>query len=154
MRVAAFSAGFRDLKVGDLVVHVEHGIGRYAGIVRVGEDGGDYLGARGIRFHVFPGSALRKKQPKWVMAAELTETTRLFARGVAAIEPETIYDLFGKDHSTAAARFYRWGFKGRFDEATAKEPRLLDGRALCPRLREPCTEGANHARGSIDAVDG
>jgi len=39
-RVAAFSAGFRDLKVGDLVVHVEHGIGRYAGIVRVGEDGG------------------------------------------------------------------------------------------------------------------
>lgn len=34
----------------------------------------------------------------------------------------TGYDLFGKDHSTAAARFYRWGFKGRFDEATAKEP--------------------------------
>ena len=34
----------------------------------------------------------------------------------------TGYDLFGKDHSTAAARFYRWGFKGRFDEATATEP--------------------------------
>jgi benzoyl-CoA 2,3-epoxidase subunit B len=34
----------------------------------------------------------------------------------------TGYDLFGKDRSTAAARFYRWGFKGRFDEATAKEP--------------------------------
>jgi benzoyl-CoA 2,3-dioxygenase component B len=34
----------------------------------------------------------------------------------------TGYDLFGKDHSTAAARFYRWGFKGRFDEASAKEP--------------------------------
>lgn len=33
----------------------------------------------------------------------------------------TGYDLFGKDHSSAAARFYRWGFKGRFDEATAKE---------------------------------
>ena len=54
------------------------------------EDGGDYLGARGIRFHVFPGSALRRKQPKWVMAAELTETTRLFARCVASIEPEWI----------------------------------------------------------------
>ncbi len=39
-KVAAFSAGFRDLKVGDMVVHVEHGIGRYAGIARVGEDGG------------------------------------------------------------------------------------------------------------------
>ena len=34
----------------------------------------------------------------------------------------TGYDLFGKDHSSAAARFYRWGFKGRFDEATAKDP--------------------------------
>jgi benzoyl-CoA 2,3-dioxygenase component B len=34
----------------------------------------------------------------------------------------TGYDLFGKDHSSAAARFYRWGFKGRFDEATATEP--------------------------------
>ena len=32
------------------------------------------------------------------------------------------YDLFGKDHSSAAARFYRWGFKGRFDEATATDP--------------------------------
>ena len=38
-RVAAFSPDFRDLKVGDLVVHVDHGIGRYAGIARVGEDG-------------------------------------------------------------------------------------------------------------------
>jgi benzoyl-CoA 2,3-dioxygenase component B len=34
----------------------------------------------------------------------------------------TGYDLFGKDHSSAAARFYRWGFKGRFNEATVKEP--------------------------------
>jgi len=34
----------------------------------------------------------------------------------------TGYDLFGKDHSSAAARFYRWGFKGRFNEATAQEP--------------------------------
>ena len=34
----------------------------------------------------------------------------------------TGYDLFGKDRSSSAARFYRWGFKGRFDEATAKEP--------------------------------
>jgi transcription-repair coupling factor (superfamily II helicase) len=38
-KVAAFSPGFRDLKVGDLVVHVEHGIAKYAGIARVGEDG-------------------------------------------------------------------------------------------------------------------
>ena len=60
-----------------------------------GEEGGEYLGARGIRFHIFPGSALRRKQPKWVMAAELTETTRLFARGAAAIDPEWIEQVGG-----------------------------------------------------------
>ena len=60
-----------------------------------GEEGGEYLGARGIRFHVFPGSALRRKQPKWVMAAELTETVRLYARCVAAIDPEWIEQIGG-----------------------------------------------------------
>ena len=49
-----------------------------------------YLGARGIRFWVWPGSALAKKAGKWVMAAELVETSRLFARCVADIEPEWI----------------------------------------------------------------
>jgi ATP-dependent helicase HrpA len=51
------------------------------------EDGG-YQGARGIKFWIHPGSALVKKAPRWVAAAELVETTRLFARGVAGIEPE------------------------------------------------------------------
>jgi ATP-dependent helicase HrpA len=54
------------------------------------EEGGEYLGARGVRFAVFPGSVLRKAQPKWVMAAELAETARLYARCVARIEPEWI----------------------------------------------------------------
>jgi ATP-dependent helicase HrpA len=53
-----------------------------------GPGGGDYLGARGARFTVFPGSALAKKSPTFVMAAELVETSRLFARTVAKIEPE------------------------------------------------------------------
>ncbi|SFH22629.1 ATP dependent DNA helicase [Neisseria elongata] len=53
-------------------------------------DGNDYTGARGSRFHLFPASALFKSKPKWVMAAELTETTRLYARDVAAIQPEWI----------------------------------------------------------------
>ncbi|MEO8528428.1 MAG: ATP-dependent RNA helicase HrpA, partial [Pseudolysinimonas sp.] len=47
----------------------------------------DYLGARGQRFIVFPGSALAKKTPEFVMAAELVETSRLFARTAAAIDP-------------------------------------------------------------------
>ena len=53
-------------------------------------DGNDYTGARGSRFHLFPASALFKAKPKWVMAAELVETTKLYARDVAAIQPEWI----------------------------------------------------------------
>ncbi len=51
-------------------------------------DAQEYEGARGIKFSLFPGSALFKKGPKWAMAAELAETTRLYARCVAKIEPE------------------------------------------------------------------
>ncbi|MGI8889124.1 MAG: ATP-dependent RNA helicase HrpA, partial [Nocardioidaceae bacterium] len=48
----------------------------------------DYLGARGTRFSIFPGSALFKKQPAFVMSAELVETARLWGRVNARIEPE------------------------------------------------------------------
>lgn len=48
----------------------------------------EYLGARGAKFALFPGSALFKKQPRWVMSAELVETSRLWARVNARIEPE------------------------------------------------------------------
>ena len=54
------------------------------------EPGAGYLGARGIRFHIWPGSSLLKKPGKWIMAAELVETTRLYARCVAQIQPEWI----------------------------------------------------------------
>ncbi|WP_033292263.1 ATP-dependent RNA helicase HrpA [Amycolatopsis jejuensis] len=54
---------------------------------------GDYLGARGARFAVFPGSALFKKQPRWVMSAELVETSRLWGRVNARIEPEWVEPL-------------------------------------------------------------
>ncbi|HEY6932087.1 MAG TPA: ATP-dependent RNA helicase HrpA [Marmoricola sp.] len=47
----------------------------------------DYLGARGARFAIFPGSGLFRNQPSFVMAAELVETSRLWARQVAAIDP-------------------------------------------------------------------
>jgi ATP-dependent helicase HrpA len=48
---------------------------------------GDYLGARGARFSIFPGSGLFKRQPQFVMAAELVETSRLWGRQCAAIDP-------------------------------------------------------------------
>jgi ATP-dependent helicase HrpA len=53
----------------------------------------DYLGARGARFAIFPGSALFGKQPQFVMAAELVETSRLWGRVNAAIEPEWAEEL-------------------------------------------------------------
>ncbi|SFL64471.1 ATP-dependent RNA helicase HrpA [Rugamonas rubra] len=52
------------------------------------EPGAGFLGARGIKFHVWPGSSLLKKPGKWIMAAELVDTTRLYARGIAQIQPE------------------------------------------------------------------
>lgn len=53
----------------------------------------EYLGARNRRFMIHPGSGLAKKTPKWIMAGELVETTRLFARDVARIQPEWIEPL-------------------------------------------------------------
>ena len=55
----------------------------------------EYLGARNARFAIWPGSALAKKPPRWVMAAELVETSRLWARTVASIKPEWIEPLAG-----------------------------------------------------------
>ncbi|CAM5491459.1 ATP-dependent RNA helicase HrpA [Streptomyces abikoensis] len=53
----------------------------------------EYLGARSAKFAVFPGSALFRKQPRWVMSAELVETSRLWARVNAKVEPEWIEPL-------------------------------------------------------------
>ncbi|MGX7679823.1 ATP-dependent RNA helicase HrpA [Jatrophihabitans sp. DSM 45814] len=54
---------------------------------------GDYLGARNAKFAIFPGSALFRKQPRFLMAAELVETSRLWGRSVAAIQPEWAEEL-------------------------------------------------------------
>ncbi|MFF8309631.1 ATP-dependent RNA helicase HrpA [Streptomyces lydicus] len=66
-----------------------------AGLEGTKEGGGknEYLGARSAKFAVFPGSALFKKPPRWVMSAELVETSRLWARVNAKIEPEWIEPL-------------------------------------------------------------
>ncbi|WP_404361281.1 ATP-dependent RNA helicase HrpA [Methylotuvimicrobium sp. KM1] len=50
----------------------------------------EYLGARGLKFFIFPGSGLHKARPKWIMAAEQVETSKVYARTVARIEPEWI----------------------------------------------------------------
>ncbi|HEU5151249.1 MAG TPA: ATP-dependent RNA helicase HrpA [Iamia sp.] len=55
----------------------------------------EFRGARGARFQIAAGSVLARKPPAWVMAAELVETNRLWARGVATIRPEWVEELAG-----------------------------------------------------------
>ena len=54
---------------------------------------GEYLGTRGKKLWIFPGSGLAKKSPQWIMASELVDTSRLYARSCAAIEPEWIEQI-------------------------------------------------------------
>ncbi len=68
--------------------------GLLSNIATLDEDS-QYLGARGIKWHIFPGSGLFKKKPKWIMASELVDTTRLYARCVAKIEPEWVEQAAG-----------------------------------------------------------
>ena len=61
-------------------------------LTRIGlkQDKADYLGARNLKFYIHPSSTLFKKQPKWVMASEQVETTRVYARMVGCIKPEWV----------------------------------------------------------------
>ncbi|MBI2313409.1 MAG: ATP-dependent RNA helicase HrpA [Betaproteobacteria bacterium] len=96
------------------------------------DDGEGYLGARGIRFAIFPGSALRRKQPRWVVAAELMETARLYARCVAAIEPEWLERAGGH----LCKRTYldpHWEKSGA--QVVAYERLTLYGLVIVPRRR-------------------
>ncbi|MCX7076322.1 MAG: ATP-dependent RNA helicase HrpA, partial [Methylococcales bacterium] len=52
----------------------------------------EYLGGRGLKFFIFPGSGLHKLRPKWIVAAEQVETSKVYARTVARVEPEWIED--------------------------------------------------------------
>ncbi len=60
------------------------------------DESGYYLGARGIRYLIHPSSPLQKKAGKWIMAAEITETTRLFGRCIARIDPDWL-EIVGAD---------------------------------------------------------
>ena len=96
------------------------------------EDGDYFLGARGIKFYPFPGSGVDKKGLKWLVAAELAETTRLFARTLARIDPEWIEAAAGD----VATRNY---FEPKWDRASgqviASERVSLYGLTIVPRRR-------------------
>ena len=94
------------------------------------EEAESYLGARGIRFHLHPGSGIDKKRAKWVMVGELADTTRLYGRCVARIEPAWIEQAAGE-------RCERTYFEPHWDksrgEVVASERVALYGLTLVPR---------------------
>jgi ATP-dependent helicase HrpA len=89
-----------------------------------------YLGARGLKFFLHPGSGIAKKSAKWVLAAELTETTRLYARCAARIEPEWIERVAG-DLVDKTWFDPRW--EQERGEVVASERVALYGLTLVPR---------------------
>ncbi|HFC7191753.1 TPA: DUF3418 domain-containing protein [Neisseria meningitidis] len=97
-------------------------------------DGNDYTGARGSRFHLFPASALFKAKPKWVMAAELVETTRLYARDVAVIQPEWI-----EQEAPHLVRYHYFEphWEQKRGEVVASERVTLYGLTVLPRRPVP-----------------
>ena len=93
-------------------------------------DGHDYTGARGAHFHLFPASALFKSKPKWVMAAELTETSRLYARDVAAIQPEWIEQ---EARHLVRYHYFEPHWEQKRGEVVASERVTLYGLTVLPR---------------------
>ena len=76
-------------------VHLSMLAGLLGNIGLKSDDDDWYLGARGIKFYRHPGAHLSKKPGRWIVAAELVETTRLFGRGIAAIEPQWLPGIAG-----------------------------------------------------------
>ncbi len=93
---------------------------------------GDYLGARGSRFLVSPGSGLKKSRPKWLLAAELTDTGKLYARTVAKIEPEWVEQV--ARHLTKSHYFDPHWERGQ-KQVVAFEKVTLYGLTLISRRR-------------------
>ena len=91
---------------------------------------GGYSGTRGRRFHVFPGSPLAKKGPRWAMAAELVETSRLFARTTAAVEVRWIEEA-AAHLLTRSVGEPRW--EKQSGRVVADETVTLYGLILVPR---------------------
>jgi ATP-dependent helicase HrpA len=95
-------------------------------------DNDAYSGARSIRFYVAPGSCLKKSRPKWVMAAELVDTSKLYARCVAKIEPDWIEPL-ARHLTNSTYTDPRWDKK--LAQVTAWERVSLYGLTVVPKRR-------------------
>ena len=91
-----------------------------------------YQGGRNSRFFTFPGSGLFEKQPKWVMAAELVETTKLYARTMAKIEPQWIESVSGH---LVKRSYSEPHWQSRRGQVGAYEKVTLFGLTIVPRRR-------------------
>lgn len=99
IRVACKQIGLQENKqpAGDTAVHKALLAGLLSHIGQKSDEQGEtvYLGARNRRFHIFPGSSQFKKRPKWIAAAEMLETSKLYGHTIARIEPEWVLELSG-----------------------------------------------------------
>lgn len=123
--VVAFTQGSRTVDADD--VHRSMLVGFLSNLGSWDEAKRDYQGARGARFTIWPGSGLARSHPAWVMTAELVETSRLFARTVARIDPAWVEPLAGHLIKRVYSEPYWSSSKGA---AMAKEKLLLYGLTL------------------------
>lgn len=93
---------------------------------------GDYMGARQRRFLLHPSSALAKKRPAWVMVAELTETTRLYGRLAARIDPLWVEPLAAHLSKTSHSEPH---WEKRRGQVVAFEQVTLFGLIIVPRRK-------------------
>ena len=105
------------------------------------DDEADYMGARNRRFYVFPASTLYRRKPKWIMSAELVETSRLFARTTARVEPQWIEPLAG---DLVKRNYFEPHWEKKRAQVVAYEQVTLYGLIVVGRRR------ANY--GSVDPV--
>lgn len=95
-----------------------------------GEDGRQYLGARGSKFWIFPGSGLKKSKPAWIVTHELVDTARLYARCVGRIEPEWVESV--APHLIKLS-FFEPHWSDAREEAMASERATLYGLTVVAR---------------------
>ncbi len=95
-------------------------------------EGQEYLGARNRKLFVFPASSQHKKKPKWMMAAELVETSKLFARTVAKIEPPWIEEI---GQPLLKYQYFEPHWHEKRGQVVAYEQSMLYGLIVNPRKR-------------------
>lgn len=104
----------------------------FLGQIATKDENREFIGARNRKLHIFPGSALFKKPPAWIVAAELAETSQLYARCVAKIDPEWV---FGVNDSLFKRSYYEPHWQARSGRVMAFEQTALYGLIIRDKKR-------------------